>query len=170
MWMPTALKINCGYAHTAIRELTPKNKSLSVSKADAATRSTTFQKLYSALEVPQNLFESNGSRNTIFDDNCVALLKMFKKWWNPHSRRIEYETFSIANWKSLAEEKQREHTLSNYASCSQEFPELQASFPGKPIYIAPTTSLLALPEQQGCSKTMEKKEGRRILRELNQVW
>jgi len=75
---------------------------------------------------------------------------MFIKWWHPCTRRIEYETtFSIANWKSLAEEKKKEHTLSNCVSCSQKFPELQASFPGKPIYTAPTTSLVALPEQQG---------------------
>jgi len=50
-------------------ELTPKNKSLSVSKAEQATCSATFQKLYSAFEFPPNFFQSDGSHNTIFDDN-----------------------------------------------------------------------------------------------------
>lgn len=167
MWTPIAFKINCGYARTAIRE--HRRIRACQFRRPMRPHALPHSKSYILHLRSHKISESNGSHNTIFDDNCVALLKMFRKRWNPHSRRIEYETFSIANWKSLAKEKQREHTLSNCASCSQEFPELQAPFPGKPIYIAPTTSLLALPEQQGCSKKVGKQEGRRILGELNQV-
>ena len=171
MWTPIALKINCGYARAAIRELTPKTKSQSVSDSDKATRSTTFQKFYSAFEIQPEFFVSDGSHNTTFDKNCESILNMFRKKWHPHTRRLDYETtFSVASWKSLAEEKKREHTLSNCVSCSKEFPELQMAFPGKPTYVAPTTSPVALPELQECSKKVERQEGRRILGELNQVW
>ena len=125
MWTPVALKINCGYARTAIREitheLTQKKNGLSLSKADKATRSTAIQSSFLHLTCHQLCLSLMG--HTI---RCLtiieALLNMFKKKWHPQTKRIEYDTFSIANWKLVTEEKKREYTLSNYIFCSKEFP------------------------------------------------
>lgn len=63
-----------------------------------------------------------------------------------------------------------ENTLANCVECSKEFVDLQEAFPAAPVYVAPATSLLSLPELQCCSGKEEKQLGRKVLGQLDQMW
>ncbi len=173
MCTPISLKINCGYARTAIRELTPcvQQKGRYARDCDKAKRSTEFRKLFSSFEFPPSLFESDGTRSSTFDNNCERILTIFQRRWNPTSKRSEYETrFSTTNWKALTLQAKQEHSLSNCVACSKELLDLQEAFPARPTYVVTASPLVSLPEQQTSSRRVERQLGRRVLGELDQLW
>jgi len=59
MYAVTALKINCSYARTAVRELTPKRKGDHGRQINTEERSTKFKQQFSNITFPQDLFETN---------------------------------------------------------------------------------------------------------------
>ena len=61
------------------------------------------------------------------------------------------------------------HTLANCEGCYYAYKELQAAFPGKPIFIA-QPQIVELPETPSTSGKDEKVLARRVLRELNSTW
>ncbi len=169
--MPIPLKVNCGYARTAILELTSLSKGRHGRACDTTIRATKFKELFTSNHLPQGWYEPNGSPAKTFNTNCAAILTTFGKKWYPATRRLEYEaTFCITQWKQLTDEDRRKHTVSNCNACSAGYPLLQEAFPGGPLHVAPKTSLVCLPEQQGCSRKAESVECRKVMSELNQEW
>ena len=125
MFTPIALKVNCGYARTAIRELTPKKKGRTV---DKDKRTADFKGLFG---LPQDMFEKDSKGFSQFDYNCD---NMFSKKWNPMVR-TDYEAFfSTENWRRLSDNKKKEHTLFHCTACSTNHMHLQEAFPGKPVF------------------------------------
>ena len=98
---PIFLQINCGYARTAIRELTPKCKH-QVTPSTNEHRKSEFQKLFGSFSLPHNEMTENAKGLIPFDIHCDKVLTAFSKRWNPSQARLNYEKqFSIANWRAL---------------------------------------------------------------------
>ena len=95
------LVFNCGFARTAVRELTPKSRWKNPS--DIIKRSTEFQNLFSDLEqfgVQQSYFDPSNTKPSQFERDCNAILKIWSKKWHPSNSRQEYKTtFAIQKWK-----------------------------------------------------------------------
>ena len=129
MFTPIALKVNCAYARTVIRELTPKNK---------GKYGRTVDKLLTLRGCLVPFSCNNKCLRKIlkayqFDYNCDAILDMFSKKWNPMIR-TDYEAFfSTENWKRLSVNRNK-HTLSHCTACSTNHMYLQEAFPGKPVF------------------------------------
>ena len=85
--------MNCGYARTAIRELTPKKVGVHARQADNTKRASEFRLLFEEITFPANLFEKyvKGSGETNFDNYCQGILNCFSKKWRGVTR-VEYET------------------------------------------------------------------------------
>ena len=164
------LQINCGYARTAIRELTPKCKH-QLTPTTNQHRKCEFQKLFSCFSHPYNETTQHSNGISPFDTHCAKVLTAFSKKWNPPQARLDYEKqFSIENWKALTTEKQQEHSLSNCIACSRNHMELQKTFPAGPVYNSPSYIALSLPSITEGSKRSEKQEVRAVLGELNAQW
>ena len=133
MFTPIALKVNCGYARTAIRELTPKKKGKYGRTVDKDKRTADFKGLFGHLSLQEEMFEKDSKGLSQFDYSCDAILDMFSKKWNPMVR-TDYEAFfSTENWKRLSVNK-KEHALSHCTACSTNHMHLQEAFPGKPVF------------------------------------
>ena len=144
---PVSLKVNCGYARTAIRELTPTKTGLHGRYVQSAKRSQEFRQLFDipTYALQSSIFESDSSHSSTFDKMCDTVLNMFSKKWHPSTARIEYTaTFSTAKWKALSDESKSKHTLSNCEACYYEFQHLQETFPVKPVFVPPTLLSLFL--------------------------
>lgn len=131
---PVPLQINCGYARTAIRELTPVHRQ-SLTPTIKEQRRSEFQSIFSCFKFPPNEMAQNSRGEFLFDKHCDTILSMFAKKWVPTTMRVAYEThLSLKNWKALSASKKEEHTLSSCVACSRNSKDLQKAFPGKPIY------------------------------------
>ena len=169
MFTPIALKVNCGYARTAIRELTPKKKGKYGRTVDKDKRTADFKGLFGHLSLQQEIFEKDSKGFSQFDYNCDAILDMFSKKWNPMVR-TDYEAFfSTENWKHLSVNKKKEHTLSHCTACSTNHMHLQEAFPGKPVFQITSSITLSLPETSTHSRK-EKQEVHKVLGDLNNHW
>ena len=78
-------------------------------------------------------------------------------------------TLSLLTSGNLSLTHRNKHTLSNCVGCYRKHPDLQESFPGKPIYVPPSPVVL-LPKEAGFSMRNEKDLARRVLSELNCTW
>ena len=169
MFTPIALKVNCGYARTAIRELTPKKKGKYGRTVDKDKQTADFKGLFGHLSLQQEIFEKDSKGFSQFDYNCDAILDMFSKKWNPMVR-TDYEAFfSTENWKRLSVNKKKEHTLPHCTACSTNHVHLQETFPGKPVFQITSSITLSLPETSTHSRK-EKQEVRKVLGDLNNHW
>ena len=96
------LDFNCGYARTAVRELTPKRRWKSATYA--TERASKFKDLFGAHEkygIQQSYFEVSDNKPSQFNQDCEKILQIWSKRWNPSSTRQDYEdTFSIQKWKN----------------------------------------------------------------------
>lgn len=164
MFTPISLKINCGYARTAIYELTGCDKT-QVTNAKVAERSRGFQELFTKFQFPANFFTNRENGRSIFDENCHTIMTFFSKKWNKLSKSEYTSMFSTIKWKGMAEAEQLQHSLSYCNCCSRNHQHLQPAFPGKPMYTAPP-AFVTLSGEQTCTKRAE----RSVLRELNQLW
>ena len=164
--MAVALQINCGYARMAIHELSSVQRGSSRQRLDKIKRCEAFHELFPlpSYHLTDDMFKSNKSRPTRFDNLCESILQHFAKKWHPVSARLEYtETFSIAKWKGLSTEMKEMHSLCNCNACYRTFPSLQRAYPGKPMY-EPKITVNVLP------LTKERDATRQVLAELNPIW
>ena len=168
---PIPVKINCGYARTAIRELTTASKASHRGVVHKGERSSQFQQLFNtpSYELPQTIFDTRGHNWCTFDKNCEAICKMFSKKWHPIERRVEYTTtFCMHKWRDLKDDEKKKHTLSNCKACFLQHESLQKAFPGKPMY-TPPPPMITFPKTPN-TKQQEKDLGRKVLQELNSIW
>ena len=96
----TVLDFNCGFARTAVRELS-LDKSL-FGFHDFQGRQEKFAELFDipSFGIPPNYFSSNPSK---FDRQCHEINSYFSKKWKSSDVRDNYlSTFSIAKWKSMS--------------------------------------------------------------------
>lgn len=130
------LILNCGFARTAIRELTPKLRWKN--SIDITKRSTEFKNLFHEQEqfgIQQSYFDSSNAKASQFDRDCDAILKIWGKKWHPTNKRQEYETaFAIQKWKDLSAEQKQKHTLEKCKACERRYHDLQMAFPQGPYY------------------------------------
>ena len=146
----TVLSFNCGFARTAVRELTI-GKSL-FGFHDFQGRQEKFIELFDipSFKLPENYFERNGPKLSKFETHCNEINSYFnKKWKSPDFRTNYLTTFSIVKWTDLPTDKKETHTLANCVSCYHSAREQQASFPQKPIYTPPD------PTQEAITSSIE---------------
>ena len=160
--MPISLLVNCGFARTAIRELSTKHKGQHHKRADAFKeqfQSSTFQ-------IPENYFQITKHDST-FNRRCERILSGFAKRWHPSESRKEYlDTFSKSAWQKLTKDEREKHTLSKCSACALEHSAIQATFPLKPIFEC-TSTLDSIYKHQGTSKTEEASVTRQVLTSVN---
>ena len=164
------LQINCGYARTAIRELTSTSRAKHRGVVHKLQQATKFRQLFDlpTYELPSNLFDSCATKWSPFDKHCDTIVKLFLKKWHPTAKRVEY-TFSIEKWKALAESEKSKHTLSKCKACCQE--DIQKAFPWKPVYTPPIPPPIINQENIPLNTISNEKElGRKLLQEINSVW
>lgn len=157
------LEFNCGYARTAVRELTPRTHGSQ--SIDKNKRSLEFQQLFAdcpSYGLPESYFEDNTANGSLFNRDCDKLLKIWSKRWNPTSNRQEYEQhFCIKKWK--ANPHRQQHTLAKCKACQAMHYSVQCTFPQGPHFVE---SLLSIDTEklQDCGK----REGTvRALSEVN---
>ncbi len=166
--IPIPLKINCGYARTAIRELTTTSKAKHRGVIHRENRAKDFCQLFDrpTYALSANMFESKKTKQALFDKNCDFICNSFSKKWRPQAKRVEYTSvFSIEHWKAKSDAEKNEHTLSKCTACFTEYEHLQKAFPGKPMH-TPPTPMITLPDKPA----QEKELGRKVLEELNTKW
>ena len=99
----TALEINCGFARTAMRELTPKGNGHIL--IDKQKRKADFQNLFeecTSYGIVASHFSDDEKNDSKFNRDCERMLGYFKMRWNPKEARQQYEeTFSTLKWKAL---------------------------------------------------------------------
>lgn len=123
------------------------------------SQSSSFQQISSPTE--------NG--RSIFDDNCCTIMTFFSKKWNKLSKSEYTSMFSTIKWKGMVEAEELQHSLTYCNCCSRNRQDLQAAFPGKPMYTAPP-AFVTLSGEQTRTKKAERKEARSVLCELNPLW
>lgn len=155
MFTPTCLKINCGFARTAMFEL-----------EGSTQRSKEYQSLFPNFQHRDNYFQVRTSGFSNFDDNCNTINKFFKKW-EKTSRNSYLAFFSSANWRLLPETCRKKHTESYCDECSHTHNNYQHAFPGKPVH-KPSPKIVTI--QGNLAGTTEKEECQSVLRELNEQW
>lgn len=76
------LRVNCGYARTAIRELTPKI----ATAINTEKRESEFRDLYQqcpGFGLTDSYFKNKNSGRSRFNRDCTALTEYFGKKWHP---------------------------------------------------------------------------------------
>ncbi len=165
MFTPAPLKYNCGYARTAIRELTPKCKRPGqfARQVDKEKRACEFQEIFGDIGFPEKLFAKG---NDQFNAGCENILNSFSKRWK-RMARVEYEEqFSLKKWKALPIEEKKNHSISKCIECSKKYSHFQQAFPGKPIFKAEQVVSLNLSK----NPHSEKAEVRTVIKDLNSQW
>ena len=87
----TVLKINCGFARTAMRELTPKRNGHIL--IDKQKRETEFQNLFgecTGYVREASYFTDNGNNDSQFNRDCERILDFFRMKWNPNEAKLQY--------------------------------------------------------------------------------
>ena len=97
MFIPIPLNFNCGYARTAIRELTPKRTGRIGRKIDTEKRLNDFKELFCDISLPDDIVRTDSKGNSQFDKYCTSILDMFSKKWNPNVQADYEALFSIDN-------------------------------------------------------------------------
>ena len=160
------MQINCGYARTAIRELSATKKGSGRKNIDRTKRATDFKTIFSlpAYGLTDDLFDCHKSGCSRFDYLCECTLNAFAKKWHPPNTRLQYiETFSITKWNKLTNAVKENHSLGNCNACYSLHLLLQQAFPDKPIYQPQIEVNIS---QLGT----EKDSARKVLAQLNPIW
>ena len=129
------LDFNCGFARTAVRELTPRGRWRDESYI--SKRKSEFKQLFSDCEhygLQETYFESKPNLSD-FDRDCEKVLKLWSNRWNPsENRKVYEETFATTRWKDLPLEEKHTHTLTKCKGCYKKFGAIQHLFPQGPYY------------------------------------
>ena len=154
------LDFNCGFARTAVRQLTPKIHGTKI--FDKQKRAEEFKQLFSACPeygFPDSYFDDDSNAHgSLFNRDCDKILKIWSKRWNPTESRQQYEqVFSIEKWKTLT--NQQAHTLAKCKACQVLHYNDQLAFPQgpyfeKPLIIRSTEELQSLGTKHGTIKTL----------------
>ena len=116
--LAVALTVNCGYARTAIHELSSSKRGRSRQNIDKLERTQKFREIFDipTFNLTEEIFTSPNPiqhHQSSFDRYCEKILDHFTKKWNPPSKCIEYiNTFAIMRWKELPENAKRGHSMS----------------------------------------------------------
>ena len=161
-----ALEFNCGFARTAVRELTPIGRWKATSD-DLTKRALDFQQLFNDCEnygVQASYFDANGKKGSKFDQECEKILKIWGKRWNPTTCRQQYlDTFSTQRWKEMTVKQKDKHTLQKCNACLKSYKDLQMAFPQGPYHDVEIVSI-----NTEALDIIGKKEGtQKVLREIN---
>ena len=157
--------MNCGYARTAICELSSSQRGI----IDKTKREQQFRELFDlpTFKLKDDLFTSPNPELHLpapFDRYCERINACFSKKWHPSSKRVEYlDMFSMARWKDLPELAKVTHTMGYCTACYNAYPTLQAAFPEKPVY--EHHKIVSLP-----AFSSEREFARNVLAELNHTW
>ena len=161
--------MNCGYARTAIRELSSSKRGSTQQHIDKTKRVQQFKEIFDlpTFKLTDEMFTHPISQQhlpTPFDRYCERINTHFSKKWHPSSKRLEYlDTFSISRWKGLPQLTKKNHSIGCCSACYNTYPSLQKAFPGKPTYEPQT--VLSLP-----ALSTERELARNVLAELNPTW
>ena len=135
--MAFSLHIDCGFARTAIRELSfPADSKLKKRQIDLDTRKVKFQDLFSTqakYSIEPSYFDKKpGHALSKFDKHCKPVLDSFARKWHPSTAQAEHlTTFYIANWEALPKSAKSKHCLTDCRECTKQFLSLQQSFPAR---------------------------------------
>lgn len=77
------LKVNCGFAHVAIRTLSQCQVGKTHSQINTQERARQFQELFTA---PDEYFTSSKGRDSLFDRHCKQILSAFGTMKNADKR------------------------------------------------------------------------------------
>ena len=161
--------MNCGYARTAIRELSLSQRGSKQTLIDKTKQVQQFRELFDlpTFKLKDDLFTSPNPELHLpapFDRYCERINACFSKKWHPSSKRVEYlDTISMARWKDLPELTKVTHSMGYCTACYNAYPTLQAAFPEKPVYEPHT--IVSLP-----ASASERELARNVLAELNPTW
>ena len=135
MHSPVCLQFNCGFARTAIRELTPLGK-----RPSNNSIVTEFRQLFGDVPnfgVTDCMFEcSHHWKESKFVRTADIVIQQFAgKWRQPDGKKKYQTSFCIANWKQLTQKEKSNHTLSNCTEYYSKYGNLQRIYPTKPTYL-----------------------------------
>ena len=88
-----ALTVNCGYARTAIRELSSTQWGSSRKHIDKAQRMQRFREMFDmpSLGLTEELFTANNERDAApFERYCNTILSQFSNKWHPTAKHRVY--------------------------------------------------------------------------------
>ena len=159
----TPLTPNCGYARTAVRELSIQHKGQNQQRADA------FQEQFkcSNFAIPEHYFQQT-KHGSIFNRHSNRIVEGFSKRWHPTESKKQYQdTFLRKEWDKITEGERGKHTMSSCSACALGHDELQTKFPLKPTYKS-TATLDTIYDNRGASRREEASSTRQVLTTLNQ--
>ena len=136
--IPVLLQFNCGYARSAVKEITSELAAGKLGKAarvvDCKLRMERFQSLFNlpSYGIPKGFYESTSAkRPPVFEARCEAILDAFSAKWNSNCKRQEYlMTFTQRKWRKLPAAEKAKHSLEKCTACATQHAELQERFPG----------------------------------------
>ncbi len=100
------LQINCGFARTAIFNLSLVQRGKRRSTLDRKKRLDEFQRLFSGNDSFSNRNHAYWNHpfhtRTLFDRHFDFILDCFSKMWKNDTRNEYIETFSDENWNNLS--------------------------------------------------------------------
>ena len=132
------LEINCGFARTAIRELTPTKRI----NLDKPSHSLQFKQLFDGTpnyEIPDNYFNLRASNLSKFDERCEkGSCSIFTEM---EAHRISFRVHVHFLHKQLDDASKAKHTISD---CDEYYNTHQAALPVKPMYVPPENLLQKL--------------------------
>ena len=135
---PVLLQFNCGYARSAVKEITSELAAGKLGKAardvNCKLRVEKFQSLFNitSFGIPKGFYEAaTAKRPPVFEARCESILDAFSANWNSNCKRQEYlMTFTQRNWRKLPAAEKAKHSLQNCIACATQHTALQESFPG----------------------------------------
>ena len=153
----THLTQNCGYARTAVRELSIQHKGQNQRRTDA------FKEQFkcSTFAIPEHYFQQ-----TKHDANRIVE-GLSKRWHSTESKKQYQDTFSKKKWDKLTEDERGKHTMYSCSACALGHDELQTKSPLKPTYKS-TATLETIHDNRGASRREEATSTRQVLTTLNQ--
>ena len=130
------LFIDCGFARTAIRELSQtiyvnaKGKKCK-KKLDIQHRANRFQALFPTFKVSDAYYSVKpGHKLSQFNKHCKVVQDCFNRRWNPSISRKEYGAiFSITQWIALTKQQQSQHSIQQCVGCATSYASHQNQFP-----------------------------------------
>ena len=111
-----SLQIKCGYARTAIRELSASKKGISGNYIDIQKQESEFKSWFAlpTFCLTDDMFTCNKSSRSHFDYLCECTLNAFAKKWHPTNKRLKYiDTFSISKLNNLPNTLKEYQSLTN---------------------------------------------------------
>ena len=161
-----SLVLNCGFARTAVYELSHISAGTKRYVIDKTSRYQQFLKLFKHCCIPV-LFGSMRpwKDGTYFDlccDRCVLDVVGMGKW---KDKEKYLETFATSKWERMSIAERKKHTVSKCVACYVNYSEFQLSYPLKPVFVPDLNIKQHLMSARSASVAANS-----ILRDLNGVF